>query len=171
MYYIIMPAEVSTNLSRMDGLRFGGGEVGEVSSYKDLFYKNRGKFFGNEAKRRIMIGSYVLSHGYYDAYYGKATLLREKLKAEFAKVFEEGSVYLTPTAPTTAFKLSSEGEKRDPLTLYLEDVFTVPANLAKLPGISIPFKKDSQGLPFGIQALAPFAKDEYLFKFIKDLGL
>lgn len=169
MYYIIMPAEVSTNLSRMDGLRFGGGDVGEVKSYQELFKKNRGKFFGKEAKRRIIIGTYVLSHGYYDAYYGKATLLREQLKAEFAKVFAQGSIYLTPTAPTTAFKLKGAGEERDPLTLYLEDIFTVPANLAQLPGISIPSGKDVEGLPFGIQALAPFGHDHFLFQFVKDL--
>jgi aspartyl-tRNA(Asn)/glutamyl-tRNA(Gln) amidotransferase subunit A len=169
MYYIIMPAEVSTNLSRMDGLRFGGGDVGEVSSYQDLFKKTRGKFFGAEAKRRIIIGTYVLSHGYYDAYYGKATLLREQLKAEFAKVFAEGSIYLTPTAPTTAFKLKGSGEDRDPLTLYLEDIFTVPANLAQLPGISIPSGKDLIGLPYGVQALAPFGHDHFLFQFAKDL--
>jgi aspartyl-tRNA(Asn)/glutamyl-tRNA(Gln) amidotransferase subunit A len=169
MYYIIMPAEVSTNLSRMDGLRFGGGEVGEVASYQDLFRKTRGQFFGSEAKRRIIIGTYVLSHGYYDAYYGKATLLREKLKTEFAKVFTEGSIYLTPTAPTIAFKLKGAGEVRDPLTLYLEDVFTVPANLAQLPGISIPSGFDPEGLPYGVQALAPFGCDHFLFNFAKDL--
>jgi aspartyl-tRNA(Asn)/glutamyl-tRNA(Gln) amidotransferase subunit A len=170
MYYIIMPAEVSTNLSRMDGLRFGGGDVGEVSSYQDLFRKNRGKFFGKEAKRRIIIGTYVLSHGYYDAYYGKATLLREELKKQFAEIFTEGSIYLTPTAPTTAFKLSASGEEKDPLTLYLEDIFTVPANLAQLPGISIPNGADQAGLPFGIQALAAFGCDEHLFQFAKDFS-
>lgn len=169
MYYIIMPAEVSTNLSRMDGLRFGGGDVGEVNSYQELFKKTRGKFFGAEAKRRIIIGTYVLSHGYYDAYYGKATLLREQLKAEFAQVFAEGSIYLTPTAPTTAFKLKGAGEERDPLTLYLEDIFTVPANLAQLPGISIPSGKDEVGLPYGVQALAPFGHDHFLFQFAKDM--
>lgn len=169
MYYIIMPAEVSTNLSRMDGLRFGGGDVGEVTSYQDLFKKTRGKFFGAEAKRRIIIGTYVLSHGYYDAYYGKATLLREQLKAEFAKAFSEGSIYLTPTAPTTAFKLKGAGQERDPLTLYLEDIFTVPANLAQLPGISIPHGADQAGLPYGVQALAPFGHDHFLFQFAKDM--
>jgi aspartyl-tRNA(Asn)/glutamyl-tRNA(Gln) amidotransferase subunit A len=168
MYYCIMPAEVSTNLSRMDGLRFGGGDVGDVDSYQNLYSKNRGKYFSSEAKRRIIIGTYVLSHGYYDAYYGKAVLLREKMKKEFADLFTKGSIFLTPTAPTTAFKLSSLGETRDPLSLYLEDIFTVPANLAGLPGISIPSGSDSSGLPFGIQALASFGCDPHLFQFAKD---
>jgi aspartyl-tRNA(Asn)/glutamyl-tRNA(Gln) amidotransferase subunit A len=168
IYYCIMPAEVSTNLSRMDGLRFGGGLVGNTVDYKDLYKQNRGKFFGSEAKRRIMIGTYVLSHGYYDAYYGKAILLREKMKAEFENLFTKGSIFLTPTAPTTAFKLSNAGEVRDPLSLYLEDIFTVPANLAGLPGISIPNGQDKAGLPFGVQAMASFGCDQHLFSFAKD---
>ncbi len=168
MYYIIMPAEVSTNLSRMEGLRFGGGDVGAVLNYEDLYKKVRSKFFGKEAKRRIIIGSYVLSHGYYDAYYGKATAMRKIMKAQFAKIFKEDSIFLSPTAPTTAFKLSSAGETRDPLTLYMEDIFTVPANLAELPGISIPSGFDSEQLPFGIQALAGYGRDQDLFDFAKD---
>jgi aspartyl-tRNA(Asn)/glutamyl-tRNA(Gln) amidotransferase subunit A len=167
VYYIINTAEVSTNLSRMDGLRFGGGDVGEVKNYQELFSKNRGKFFGPEVKRRIMLGSYVLSHGYYDAFYGKALLLREKMKAEFNKIFESSSIILMPTAPTTAWKI---GEQKDPLTLYLEDIFTVPANLVGIPGISIPSGKDSNTMPFSLQALANFGCEENLFKFAKDFS-
>ena len=165
IYYIINTAEVSTNLSRMDGLRFGGGEIGEVKNYQELFSKNRGKFFGPEVKRRIMLGSYVLSHGYYDAYYGKALLLREKMKQEFAKFFKEASILVMPTSPTTAFKFSAD---RDPLSLYLEDIFTVSANICSIPAISIPTEKDSEGMPFSLQAHAPYGCDEFLFEFIKD---
>ncbi len=165
VYYIINVAEVSTNLSRMDGLRFGGGDVGEVKNYQELFSKNRGKFFGPEVKRRIMLGSYVLSHGYYDAYYGKALLLREKMKKEFAKFFAEASILVMPTSPTTAFKFSAD---RDPLSLYLEDIFTVSANICHIPAISVPTEKGVDGLPFSLQAHAPFGCDEFLFKFVSD---
>jgi aspartyl-tRNA(Asn)/glutamyl-tRNA(Gln) amidotransferase subunit A len=178
MYYIIMPAEVSTNLSRLEGLRFGGADkddmeaLGEIKDYQDLYRKNRSKYFGSEAKRRIIIGTYVLSHGYYDAYYGKATLMREKMKAEFAKIFESGSIFLTPTAPSTAFKLASEmSEPKSPLSLYLEDIFTVPANLAMIPGISIPSGTDSEGMPFGVQALSGFGHEEHIFSFVKDMTI
>ena len=163
MYYIINTAEVSTNLSRMDGLRFGGGEVGEIKNYMELFAKNRGKFLGPEVKRRIMIGSYVLSHGYYDAFYGKSLSLRDKMKSEFDKVFQEASIMLMPTAPTTAFK---SGEIKDPLTLYLEDIFTVPANLVGIPAISIPTDTDKNGLPNSLQILANYNCEENIFNFL-----
>jgi aspartyl-tRNA(Asn)/glutamyl-tRNA(Gln) amidotransferase subunit A len=165
VYYIINVAEVSTNLSRLDGLRFGGGDVGEAKNYQELFSKNRGKFFGPETKRRIMLGSYVLSHGYYDAYYGKALLLREKMRREFAKFFENASILVMPTSPTTAFKFSAD---RDPLSLYLEDIFTVSANICAIPAISIPTNKDSDGLPFSLQVHAPYGCDDFLFEFAKD---
>ncbi len=165
IYYIINTAEVSSNLSRMDGLRFGGGQVGDVKNYGDLFSKNRGQFFGPEVKRRIMIGSYVLSHGYYDAFYGKSLAIRIAMKEEFDKVFTKASVFLMPTAPTTAFK---SGEIKDPLTLYLEDIFTVPANLAGLPAISIPTALDSQKLPMSLQIVTNKCCEENLFTFIKE---
>ncbi len=165
VYYIINTAEVSTNLSRMDGLRFGGGDVGEIKNYGELFAKNRGKFFGPETKRRIMLGSYVLSHGYYDAYYGKALQLQNKMKQEIATFFEDASILVMPTSPTTAFKFSAE---RDPLSLYLEDIFTVSANICSIPAISIPTEKDSDGLPFSLQAHAAYGHDEDLFKFVED---
>lgn len=167
MYYIINTAEVSTNLSRMDGLRFGGGEVDNIKNYADLFAKNRGKFLGPEVKRRIMIGSYVLSHGYYDAFYGKALQLRAKMKNEFNQIFQDVDFIVMPTAPTTAWK---RGEIKDPLTLYLEDIFTVPANLAGLPAISIPSGVDSNNMPIGFQILAGNLKDEELFSFAKSVN-
>lgn len=166
MYYIINTAEVSTNLSRMEGLRFGGGDVGDVKNYQELFAKNRGKFFGPEVKRRIMIGSYVLSHGYYDAFYGKALELRTKMKDEFEKVFAEVDFLVMPTAPTTAWKF---GEIKDPLSLYLEDIFTVPANLAGLPAISVPSGVDSNNMPIGFQILGPYLSDEKLLDFAKTI--
>lgn len=166
MYYIINTAEVSTNLSRMEGLRFGGGDVGDVKNYQELFAKNRGKFFGPEVKRRIMIGSYVLSHGYYDAFYGKALELRTKMKNEFEKVFNDVDFLVMPTAPTTAWKF---GEIKDPLSLYLEDIFTVPANLAGLPAISVPSGVDSNNMPIGFQILGPYLSDEKLLDFAKTI--
>jgi aspartyl-tRNA(Asn)/glutamyl-tRNA(Gln) amidotransferase subunit A len=165
VYYIINTAEVSTNLSRMDGLRFGGGEVGEVKSYKELFSKNRGVYLGPEVKRRIMLGSYVLSHGYYDAFYGKAQNLRAKMVEEFDKLFESGTYLLMPVAPTPAWKI---GSIKDPLTLYLEDIFTVPANLAGITGISIPSGFSKDGLPLGLQVLCGYGQEENLFNFSKN---
>lgn len=167
VYYIINTAEVSTNLSRLDGLRFGGGDVGEIKSYKELFSKNRGKFFGPEVKRRIMLGSYVLSHGYYDAFYGKALSLRAQMKEEFNKVFSDASILIMPTAPSTAWKF---GALKDPLSLYLEDIFTVPSNLVGIPGISVPTGRDSNNMPFSLQILANFACEDNIFKFVEDFS-
>jgi aspartyl-tRNA(Asn)/glutamyl-tRNA(Gln) amidotransferase subunit A len=166
VYYIINTAEVSTNLSRMDGLRFGGGDVGEVKNYQELFSKNRGKFFGPEVKRRIMLGSYVLSHGYYDAYYGKSLQIRDLMKKEFYKFFTDASIIIMPTAPTTAWKA---GTVKDPLSLYLEDIYTVPSNLVGVPAISLPSGVDSNGMPFSLQALANFGCEDHLFQFAKDI--
>lgn len=167
IYYIINTAEVSTNLSRMDGLRFGGGDVGEIKNYGELFAKNRGNFLGPEVKRRIMIGTYVLSKGYYDAFYGKALQLRTQMKKEFAKIFETTDFLVMPTAPTTAWKF---GEIKDPLSLYLEDIFTVPANLAGLPSISIPTGLDSNNMPIGFQILGPYLGDEKVLEFAKSIS-
>jgi aspartyl-tRNA(Asn)/glutamyl-tRNA(Gln) amidotransferase subunit A len=163
-YYIVNTAEVSSNMSRFDGLRYGGGDVGDVKNYSELFSKNRAKFFGKEVKRRIMLGSYVLSHGYYDAFYGKATKLREVMKEEFRKILSDAPIIVMPTAPTTAFKF---GEDKDPITLYMEDIFTVPANLMGFPGVSIPTGSDSEGLPFSLQILADFGQDDLILDFAK----
>jgi aspartyl-tRNA(Asn)/glutamyl-tRNA(Gln) amidotransferase subunit A len=161
LYYVINTAEVSTNLSRFDGLRFGGGDVGDTRNYQELFSKNRGKFFGPEVKRRIMLGTYVLGTGYYDAYYGRAVKMREILRNEFNKVFEEASFIAMPTAPTVAWKT---GDYKDPISLYLEDIFTVPANLVGVPGISIPNGFGKNNLPTGLQILGRFGDDMNLLQ-------
>lgn len=158
-YYIIMPAEASTNLARYDGVRYGAYEPGE-NLFQD-YAKTRGQNFGTEVKRRIMLGTYVLSAGYYDAYYSRAIEVRKLIKADFEKAFEKVDLIAMPTAPTTAFKV---GEKTaDPLQMYLEDIFTVPANLAGVPAISIPSGKDNNGLPFGVQFFAPHFREDLLF--------
>jgi aspartyl-tRNA(Asn)/glutamyl-tRNA(Gln) amidotransferase subunit A len=149
VYYIIAPAEASSNLARYDGVRFG--ERKEASSLDEMYEITRGEGFGDEVKRRIMIGTYVLSSGYYDAYYLKAQKVRRLIKEDFENVFRKVDYILTPSTPTTAFQL---GKKQDPLTMYLNDIFTVPASLAGLPGISLPVGLDQSGLPIGIQLIA-----------------
>ena len=149
VYYIIAPAEASSNLARYDGVRFGQRK--EASSLDDMYETTRGEGFGDEVKRRIMIGTYVLSSGYYDAYYLKAQKVRRLIKEDFENVFKKVDYILTPSTPTTSFEL---GKKQDPLTMYLNDIFTVPASLAGLPGISLPVGLDKLGLPIGIQLIA-----------------
>ena len=163
-YYIIMPAEVSTNLARLDGMRYGLRKDGD--NVFDTFKKSRSLGFGPETRRRMILGAYVLSHGYYDAYYNKAWRVRHAIEREFAEVFEEVDFVLIPTAPTTAFKL---GEKKDPLQMYLSDIFTAPANIAGLPSISIPSGFSSEGLPFGLEFNGPLFSDESLFDIEKNL--
>lgn len=146
-YYIIMPAEVSANLSRYDGIRYG--QRHEAGNLLELYKRNKSHGFGPEVKRRIILGTYVLSSGYYDAYYAKAQKVRALIKKDFDEAFKEVDVILTPTAPTPAFKI---GEKiNDPLTMYLSDIFTITVNLAGVPAISIPTK--IQGLPVGFQLI------------------
>ncbi len=160
-YYIINFAEVSTNLARFDGVRYGLKMEG-----KELlgdYVATRGEGFGREAKRRILLGTYVLSAGYYDAYYGKATSLRAHLTQDLTKVFRDVDLLATPTMPAPAFKL---GEKGDPLSLYLEDIFTVPANLTGMPAISLPMgmvEKGGKMLPAGLQFMAPHKEEGMLF--------
>jgi len=159
-YYIIMPAEVSTNLSRFDGMRYGLSEKGE--NLAEVYKKSRGKGFGQEARRRILLGTYVLSHGYYDAYYNKAIKVREKIKEEIVGAFQKVDFIATPTTPTTAFKL---GEKLDdPVAMYLCDIFSAPANLAGIPAIALPSGKDKNNLPFSIQFMAPHFCENSLFE-------
>lgn len=164
-YYIVMPAEVSSNLARYDGMRFGLRVEG-----KDLledYMQTRAAGFGAEVKRRILLGTYVLSAGYYDAYYGKAEHVRVMMREEIGKAYESVDLIITPTAPTPAFKI---GEKSDPLSMYLADIFTVPINLIGVPAISIPggtVVRDGVALPVGIQYIAPHAGDERLFDFGK----
>ncbi len=150
VYYIICPSEVSANMSRYDGLRFGPKSDADdlVSSY----FEARTAGFGDEIKRRIIIGTYALSAGYYDAYYKKATRVRTKIKEEFEKAFEDVDVILTPTTPNIAFKIGANAT--DPVQMYLEDVMTVPASAAGIPGISIPMG-EKDGMPLGLQILGP----------------
>jgi aspartyl-tRNA(Asn)/glutamyl-tRNA(Gln) amidotransferase subunit A len=152
-YYIVAPAEASSNLARYDGMRFGLRVEGE--DLIDTYAKTRAAGFGQEVRRRVMIGTYVLSAGYYDAYYIKAQKVRSKILRDFEEVFETVDVLLTPTTPNAAFRI---GEKMDdPIQMYLNDVFTVPANLAGLPGISVPAGLSADGLPLGLQLIGrPF---------------
>ena len=162
IYYIIMPAEASTNLARFDGVRYGLHKNG-----KNLFddYKlSKGAGFGKETRRRILLGTYVLSHGYYDAYYGKAQSIRSMLRKEFARTFEDVDLIATPTAPFIAWKI---GEKSDPLSVYLADIFTITANIVGVPAMSIPSgftEVEGKNLPLGIQFMAPHGAEDLLFE-------
>ncbi len=159
-YYIIAPAEASANLARYDGVRYGLRAEG-AEDLIDMYKKTRSQGFGDEVKRRIMLGTYALSSGYYDAYYLKAQQVRTLIKSDFDLAFEKVDVIITPTSPTPAFKI---GERTtDPLQMYLSDIFTTPANLAGLPGMSMPCGLTNSGLPIGLQLLAaPFAEEKIL---------
>jgi aspartyl-tRNA(Asn)/glutamyl-tRNA(Gln) amidotransferase subunit A len=148
-YYIIAPAEASSNLARYDGVRYGLREEG-VKTLDDMYAATRAAGFGAEVKRRIMIGTYVLSAGFYDAYFTKAQKVRALIKQDFRQAFESCDVILTPTAPSAAFEI---GETTDPLAMYLNDVFAVPASLAGLPAMSVPGGLDGQGLPLGLHLI------------------
>jgi aspartyl-tRNA(Asn)/glutamyl-tRNA(Gln) amidotransferase subunit A len=155
-----MPAEVSTNLSRFDGIRYGFSAKGDNLS--EVYKKSRGQGFGAEARRRILLGTYVLSHGYYDAYYNKALKVREKIKEEVLEAFKKVDYILTPTVPVTPFKI---GEKMDdPVAMYLCDIFSAPANLSGVPSIALPSGKSESGLPFSIQFMAPHFCEDSLFE-------
>jgi len=161
VYYLIAPAEASANLARYDGVRFGP-RLGEGEDLWEMYVQTRGQLFGSEAKRRIMLGTYALSAGYYDAYYGKAQKVRTLIKADFDRVFEQVDVIAAPVAPTTAFKLGQHTD--DPLAMYLEDVFTLPANLAGVPGLAFPVGYDKDKLPVGMQLMGPHFKEDLLFR-------
>jgi aspartyl-tRNA(Asn)/glutamyl-tRNA(Gln) amidotransferase subunit A len=166
-YYIVMPAEVSTNLARLDGVRYGLHVDG--INLKDDYKLSRSAGFGPETRRRIILGSYILSSGYYDAYYRRATALRSLIAADLAKAYESVSYIATPTAPGPAFKI---GEKADPVSMYLEDIFSAPANLAGLPSISVPMgtvARDGVNLPVGIQFMTEKRTDATLFAIAKDV--
>ncbi|HIJ84308.1 MAG: aspartyl/glutamyl-tRNA(Asn/Gln) amidotransferase subunit A [Magnetococcales bacterium] len=158
-YYIIAPAEASSNLARYDGIRFGY-RCQDPVDLKDLYTRTRTEGFGDEVKRRIMLGTYVLSSGYYDAYYRKAQKVRRLIANDFHEAFKSVDLLLTPTTPTTAFPLGDKID--DPVAMYLSDLFTINVNLAGLPGISIPCGTDAQGLPIGMQLIAPILKEENL---------
>ncbi|GGY54524.1 Asp-tRNA(Asn)/Glu-tRNA(Gln) amidotransferase subunit GatA [Parvularcula lutaonensis] len=160
VYYIVAPAEASSNLARYDGVKYGLRVHDD--NIDEMYSKTRAAGFGKEVQRRLMIGTYVLSAGYYDAYYLRAQRVRKKIADEMAKVFEEVDLLLTPSSPSAAFGL---GEKSsDPLEMYLNDVFTVTANLAGVPGISVPAGLDAQGLPLGLQLIAPAFGEETMLR-------
>jgi len=152
VYYVIAPAEASANLSRFDGARYGH-RAKEYKDLVDMYCRTRAEGFGAEVKRRILVGTYVLSHGYYDAYYLQAQKVRRLIARDFAKAFERCDVILGPTAPTTAFELGAKSD--DPVQMYLNDIFTIPAPLAGLPALSIPCGFDAKGLPVGLQLQGP----------------
>ena len=158
-YYIVAPAEASSNLARYDGVRFGARTSGD--DLAELYENTRAEGFGAEVKRRVLIGTYVLSAGYYDAYYLKAQKVRALILKDFTDVFQKVDALVTPTAPSAAF---AQGEKMDdPITMYLNDVFTVPANMSGIPGLSVPAGLDGQGLPLGLQVLGRPFDEETVF--------
>jgi aspartyl-tRNA(Asn)/glutamyl-tRNA(Gln) amidotransferase subunit A len=159
VYYLIAPAEASANLARFDGIRYGPRLPAD--SMWDVFRHTRGGKFGAEVKRRIMLGTYALSAGYYDAYYGQAQKVRTLIKQDFDTAFETVDVIAAPVAPSTAFRIGEHTE--DPLAMYLEDVFTLPANLAGVPGLAFPVGFDQQGLPIGMQLMGPHFREDTLF--------
>lgn len=168
-YYIIMPSEVSANLARYDGMRYGHSKKRGQAKEDDIenYYKKiRSEGFGDEVKRRIILGTFALSSGYYDAYYKKAQQVRALIKQDFQKVFKKVDCLLTPTTPAPAFKI---GEKSDPLQMYLSDVYTVPANLAGLPALSVPIGKNKKGLPLAGQLIADRFEEGLLFELGKAL--
>jgi aspartyl-tRNA(Asn)/glutamyl-tRNA(Gln) amidotransferase subunit A len=161
-YYIIAPAEASSNLARYDAVRYGY-RVPAPHDLADMYERSRSLGFGTEVKRRIMIGTYALSSGYYDAYYGRAMRVRTLIKRDFQHAFEKVDALLTPVTPTAAFKI---GEKtRDPLAMYLSDIYTVPANLAGVPALSLPCGFTQAGLPVGLQVVADMFQESRLLQF------
>ncbi|MGH7884327.1 MAG: Asp-tRNA(Asn)/Glu-tRNA(Gln) amidotransferase subunit GatA, partial [Thermodesulfobacteriota bacterium] len=160
-YYIIAPCEASSNLARYDGIRYTYRSP-DAKTMRDLFFKSRSQGFGDEVKRRIMIGTYALSSGYYDAYYLKAQKVRTLIKKDFEEAFDKVDVIAAATSPETAFKI---GEKTDdPLKMYLSDVLTIPCNIAGIPGISVPCGFSSSGLPIGLQILGKAFDEETILK-------
>ncbi|MDD3614111.1 MAG: Asp-tRNA(Asn)/Glu-tRNA(Gln) amidotransferase subunit GatA [Candidatus Pacebacteria bacterium] len=170
-YYVLMPAEVSSNLARFDGLRYSPSE--KAGSLKDVYFETRGEYFGPETKRRIILGTFVLSSGYYDAYYLKARLVQALIKKEFEEAFQKVDLLVWPTTPTPAFKFGEKTE--DPLAMYLSDIFTVPANIAGVPAVSVPIYGE-EPLPYGLQFIAYHFQEAkmlnaaYLFEQISNYG-
>lgn len=159
-YYVIANAEASSNLARYDGVRYGLRKEGR--DFIDMYCRTRSEGFGSEVKRRIMLGTYVLSAGYYETYYSKAQQVRQLIRRDFEKVFSEVDLLITPTSPTAAFRM---GEKiNDPLAMYLSDVFTAPVNLAGIPAVSVPFRTVPDGRPVGVQFIAPAFDELSLFQ-------
>jgi aspartyl-tRNA(Asn)/glutamyl-tRNA(Gln) amidotransferase subunit A len=157
-YYIILPVEISANLSRFDGIRYGLSSPGK--SLEEVYYNTRSAGFGAEPKRRIMIGTYASSAGYFDAYYKKARQAQQLIRKDFTDAFKKYDLIVTPTTPAPAFKF---GEKSDPLSMYLADIFTVGLNIAGVPGLSMPAGLTKSGLPVGVQLVANHFAEEKLF--------
>jgi len=164
-YYLIAPAEASSNLARYDGVRYGSRV--EAADTNAMYMATRAAGFGDEVKRRIMLGTYALSAGYYDAYYGKALKVRRLISDDFARAYERAEVILTPTSPIVAFPVGSKVD--DPLSMYLCDVFTIPTNLAGHPAMSVPFGTGAHGLPVGVQVLAPTLGEPVMFRVAAEL--
>ena len=159
VYYVLAPAEASSNLSRFDGVRYGY-RAPEYTNLADMYEKSRAQGFGEEVKRRIMIGTYVLSHGYYDAYYVQAQKIRRLIAQDFTEAFKQCDIIMGPTTPTSAFNL---GEKNDdPVQMYLSDIYTIAVNLAGLPGMSIPAGFDSNGLPVGLHIIGNYFDEAHM---------
>ncbi|MBU1636701.1 Asp-tRNA(Asn)/Glu-tRNA(Gln) amidotransferase subunit GatA [bacterium] len=166
VYYVLAVAEASSNLARFDGARYGWRNP-QANSVADVYNLTRGEGFGDEVRRRIMMGTYVLSAGYHDAYYKKAQRVRRLIFEEFLSVFKQVDVLLAPTTPTTAFKI---GEKiDDPVAMYLSDIFTVPANLAGIPAVSVPIGCDERGMPIGAQIMGPHFSEELILQVASQL--
>ncbi|MEM1378609.1 MAG: amidase family protein, partial [Pseudomonadota bacterium] len=162
-YYIVAPAEASSNLARYDGVKYGLRVQGD--DITDMYEKTRAAGFGSEVQRRIMIGTYVLSAGYYDAYYLRAQKVRTLIKRDFETVFADGvDAILTPATPSAAFPIGDKEMAADPVKMYLNDIFTVTVNMAGLPGISVPAGLDSKGLPLGLQLIGKPFDEETLFR-------
>jgi aspartyl-tRNA(Asn)/glutamyl-tRNA(Gln) amidotransferase subunit A len=155
-YYVIAPAEASSNLSRYDGVRFGH-RCDAPEDLQDLYERSRGEGFGAEVKRRILVGTYALSSGYYDAYYDKAQRIRRLIKDDFVSAFNDVDVILGPTTPTTAFSLGEHSH--DPVKMYLADIFTTAVNLAGLPALSVPCGRSPDGMPIGLQLIGNYMSE------------
>ncbi|NBU95896.1 MAG: Asp-tRNA(Asn)/Glu-tRNA(Gln) amidotransferase GatCAB subunit A, partial [Actinobacteria bacterium] len=158
-YYLIAPAEASSNLARYDGVRYGHRVAAPDTDA--MYVATRTDGFGAEVKRRILLGTYALSAGYYDAYYGKAQRVRRLIADDFARAYTHADVLLTPTAPTVAFEIGAKSD--DPLAMYLCDTYTIPSNLAGHPAMSVPFGTGADGLPVGVQVLAPAVGEATMF--------
>jgi aspartyl-tRNA(Asn)/glutamyl-tRNA(Gln) amidotransferase subunit A len=165
-YYILTTAEASSNLARFDGARYGF-RADDFTNLKEMYLNSRTQGFGKEVKRRIMLGTYVLSSGYYDAYYRKAQKVRRLIKEDFDNAFKQVDLLITPTTPTAAFKIGEKSD--DPLQMYLSDIYTTSANLAGIPGMNIPIGKNSDNLPIGLQILSQQFEEEKIFQLAKHI--
>jgi aspartyl-tRNA(Asn)/glutamyl-tRNA(Gln) amidotransferase subunit A len=161
VYYIVANAEASANLARFDGVRYGH-RSDRARTVHEMYFASRGEGFGAEVKRRIMLGTFALSSGYYDAYYGRAQAVRARLREDFAAAFKRVDYLLTPTAPEPAFEIGAKTE--DPLSMYLSDIFTAPANLVGIPALAVPSGFSRQGLPLSLQIMAPHFRERALFR-------